>query len=262
MSRFALCVEYDGSDFHGWQSQPDGNTVQDVLQRALGTVASAPVRVYCAGRTDAGVHALAQVVHFDAPTARPVSAWVRGTNANLPKTVAVRWACAVSDEFHARFSAQGRAYRYLLLNRAQRPGLNFTRVGWFHQPLNEGAMQLALENLLGTHDFSAFRAAQCQAKSPVRTLQRAAVSRVGDMLIFDFAADGFLHHMIRNVVGAAVDIGSGRASPDFMAELLLKRDRRLSPPTFSPAGLYFSGAHYDASWALPQVGAGETAIFC
>jgi tRNA pseudouridine38-40 synthase len=262
MMRIALGLEYDGTNFHGWQSQSDGKTVQDALEHALGIVASLPVRVHCAGRTDTGVHALGQVVHFDAPCARPLSAWVRGTNAILPKAVVVRWASEVSDAFHARFSARARAYRYLLLNRGQRPGLNASRVGWHHRPLDECAIREALKHLLGTHDFSAFRAAQCQAKSPIRTLLRSEVSRVGDMLIFEFAADGFLHHMIRNIVGAAVEVGSGKAEIGLLSDLLLLGDRRLSPPTFSPAGLYFSGAHYDAGWNLPQVGAGEAAVFC
>jgi len=250
--RIALGVEYFGSGFHGWQSQLQGGTVQDALEAALSEIAGLPTGVICAGRTDAGVHASHQVVHFDAPVERPLTAWVRGVNSHLPEGVAVRWAQAVDPEFHARFSARGRRYRYLLLNRPQRPGLWAGRVGWFHGPLDLGPMQDAARSLLGEHDFSAFRAAGCQAKTPVKTLWRADVRQQGNLFIFDFEASAFLHHMVRNLVGSLVYIGKGTQSPAWIAELLQARDRKQAAPTFSPDGLYFRGPVYEPHWGLPD----------
>lgn len=249
--RVALALEYRGTAYCGWQSQTGGGSVQDALETAVSAVAAAPVRVTCAGRTDAGVHALSQVVHFDTDAQRPETAWVRGVNAHLPPDMAVRWAQAVDPEFHARFSARGRRYRYLLLNRPQRPGLLADRVAWYHRPLDLAAMQAAARLLLGEHDFSSFRAAECQAKSPVKTLQRADVARQGDLLVFDFAATAFLHHMIRNIVGALVYVGKGAHPPEWITELLAARDRTQAPPTFAAAGLYFAGVDYDPVWRLP-----------
>jgi tRNA pseudouridine38-40 synthase len=257
--RIALGVEYEGSDFCGWQSQAGGGAVQDALESALSMVADAPTRAVCAGRTDAGVHAIGQVVHFDTDSVRPDTAWVRGVNTHLPPSVAVRWAKPVSDDFHARFSARGRRYRYLLLNRAERPGLMARRVGWFHRPLDAEAMLAAASLLLGEHDFSAFRAAECQAKSPVKTLRRADVARQGDLLVFDFEASAFLHHMVRNIVGALVYVGKGAHPPAWLGEILAGRDRARAAPTFEACGLYFAGVDYDPVWQL-GVGAGDTAI--
>ncbi|KAF0165146.1 MAG: tRNA pseudouridine38-40 synthase [Rhodocyclaceae bacterium] len=257
--RIVLGLEYEGSDFCGWQSQAGGGAVQNVLESALSIVADAPTRVVCAGRTDAGVHALAQVVHFDTEAVRPDSAWVRGVNAHLPDSVAVRWAQPVSGEFHARFSARGRRYRYLLLNRAERPGLMARRVGWFHRPLDADAMGAAAGLLLGEHDFSAFRSIECQAKSPVKTLRRADVTRHGDLLVFEFEASAFLHHMVRNLVGTLAYVGKGAYSPEWVGELLAGGDRARAAPTFEACGLYFAGVDYDPVWQL-KVGAGETAI--
>ena len=250
--RIALGVEYDGSAFHGWQIQPGGGTVQDALQAALQQIAGLEVKVVCAGRTDAGVHAMGQVVHFDTQVGRPLTAWVRGVNAFLPTSVAVRWAQAVPDDFHARFSAHGRRYRYILINRAQRLGVWHGRAAWVHHPLDDEAMQLAASFLLGKHDFSAFRAAQCQAHSPIRTLRRADVRRSGEMLVFDFEADAFLHHMVRNLVGSLVYVGQGKHTPQWTRELLLARDRRLAAPTFAAAGLYLVGVDYAPDWGLPD----------
>lgn len=251
--RIALGLEYCGTAFHGWQSQAAGGTVQDALEQALAFIASEPVGVICAGRTDAGVHATHQVVHFDTPVDRPLSAWVRGVNANLPEGVAVRWAQPVSDEFHARFSARGRRYRYLLLNRPQRPGLWQGRVGWHHADLDLAAMQSAAVCLLGEHDFSAFRAAECQAKSPVKTLWRADVRQAGDLFVFDFEASAFLHHMVRNLVGSLVYVGKGTQAPAWIEQLLAERDRKRAAPTFAAAGLYFRGPIYEPHWGLPEV---------
>ncbi len=250
--RIALGVEYDGSAFHGWQKQPGGGTVQNALESALSQIAGLPMDVVCAGRTDAGVHATGQVVHFDTPLERPLTAWWRGANSFLPAAVAVRWAHPVGDDFHARFSAYGRRYRYVLLNRPQRPGLWHGRAGWYHHPLDVEAMQKAALQLLGEHDFSAFRAAQCQAKSPIKTLRQADVRRIGDLIVFDFEASAFLHHMVRNLVGSLVYVGQGKHSPSWMAELLNTADRRLAAPTFAAGGLYLVGVQYEARWALPS----------
>lgn len=252
--RIALGLEYDGGAFAGWQTQPGGNTVQDTLERALAAIAGAPVRVACAGRTDAGVHATAQVVHFDAPAPRPLNAWVRGVNSHLPDTIAVRWACEVPPTFHARFSARSRSYRYLLYNHPVRPALLAGKVGWFHLPLDLAAMRAAAALLVGEHDFSAFRAADCQAKSPVKTLHLARVRHAGPCIVFDFRANAFLHHMVRNMVGALVHVGKGARPPAWIAELLAGRDRSRAAPTFSPHGLYLSGVEYGPGWPLPMNG--------
>ena len=250
--RIALGVEYEGSSFCGWQTQAAGCAVQDRLETALAQIAGAPVATMCAGRTDAGVHALAQVVHFDCSVERPESAWVRGVNALLPSSLAVTWAKAISDDFHARFSATARHYRYVLLNHAVRPAADHGRVGWFHAPLDLARMQAAAEMALGAHDFSAFRSSECQAKSPVRTLTQLDISRRGPYVLFDFCANGFLHHMVRNIVGTLLYVGKGRHEPQWMAELLQARDRKLAAPTFEAAGLYLAGVDYDLSWDLPQ----------
>ena len=252
--RIVLCVEYDGSDFHGWQSQPHGNTVQDVLQRALADIAREPVSVACAGRTDAGVHALAQVVHFDTGAARPINAWVRGTNARLPEAVAVRWAQEVAPDFHARFSARGRSYRYILHDSPIRPALEAGRVGWFHRLLDVEAMRAGAAHLLGEHDFSAFRSAECQAKSPVKALHEANILRHGRYVVCEFRASAFLHHMVRNMLGALVYVGMGKHPPEWIGDLLAARDRTRAAPTFAAAGLYLSGVEYEARWRLPDDG--------
>lgn len=252
--RIALGLEYDGSCYYGWQSQPHGNTVQDVLQRALSTIACAPISVIAAGRTDTGVHALEQVVHFDTEVMRPLSAWVRGTNAMLPKNVSVLWAHVVPDEFHARFSAQGRSYRYLLLDRPMRPAIQHGKVGWFHLPLDVEAMRAAAQYLLGAHDFTAFRAAECQAKSPVKHLRQLDIRREGELIVFELAANAFLHHMVRNLVGSLVYVGKGKHPPEWTQEVLESRSRALAAPTFAPDGLYFCSAEYATMWGLPGRG--------
>ena len=253
--RIALGVEYDGSPFCGWQSQSEGLTVQDTLQHALDQIAgntTEPVSVIAAGRTDTGVHALEQVVHFDAASERPLTAWVRGVNALLPDSIAVRWAHPVPDEFHARFSAQRRSYRYLLINRAVRPAIQAGKVGWFHAPLDVDAMQAAAQCLLGEHDFSAFRAVLCQAKTPVKHLYQLDIRRQGEMLTFDLSADAFLHHMVRNMVGCLVYVGKKKYPPGWLAEVLAGRERGFAAPTFAPDGLYLRRIQYDAKWGLPQ----------
>jgi tRNA pseudouridine38-40 synthase len=250
--RIALGIEYAGADFCGFQSQPEGCGVQDALERAVGAIAGHPLAVVAAGRTDAGVHAACQVVHFDTPASRPDSAWVRGVNAHLPAAVGVLWSKAVDDTFHARRSATQRHYTYLLLNRPQRPALRSGLVGWYHAPLDVVAMEEAALSLLGTHDYSSFRAAECQAKSPVKTLTHIVVARTGEMVRIDVAANAFLQHMVRNIVGALVYVGAGRKPPSWLAQLLAARDRTQGAPTFAASGLYFAGAEYDPRFGLPS----------
>ena len=242
--RIALQIEYHGGTFCGWQSQPSGCSVQDALERALSGIAAAPVSTVCAGRTDTGVHALMQVVHFDAPTLRPEQSWVRGVNALLPDAIAVVGAAPVPDDFHARHDAVLRAYRYVLLSDPVRPAMLAGSAGWHHEPLSLEPMREALRALEGEHDFSAFRAAECQARSPVRRMHRATVAQQGPLFTFEFRADGFLHHMIRNIVGSVVRIGRGREAPGWMGQLLAARDRTRAAPTFSPAGLYLAEVVY------------------
>lgn len=253
MVRLALGIEYDGRPYCGWQSQAMGVTVQDTLQAALSQIAGEKISVIAAGRTDTGVHGLEQVVHFDTHTERPLQAWVRGVNALLPDSVAVRWAHPVPDEFHARFSAHGRSYRYVLLNRSVRPAIQQGKMGWFHAPLALDVMQEAAQVLLGKHDFSAFRAAQCQAKSPIKTLRQLDIHRADDLIVFDLSADAFLHHMVRNLVGCLVYVGKGKQPPVWMNEVLGSRNRALAAPTFSPDGLYLRRIQYEAKWGLPQL---------
>ena len=249
--RIALSVSYDGSQFCGWQSQPSACGVQDALEAAISAIAQHPVRVHAAGRTDTGVHALSQIVHFEMQADRPLSAWVRGVNAHLPHTVRVEWAHLVSDEFHARFSAFSRSYQYLLYNAPVASALMAEKAGWFHLPLDFTAMQEAAAYLLGEHDFSAFRASECQAKSPVRTITQAEVQASGRYFVFSFSANAFLQHQVRNMIGALIYVGKGAYPPVYIKELLQKRDRTLSPPTFSPYGLYLTGVGYDDKWGLP-----------
>jgi tRNA pseudouridine38-40 synthase len=250
--RVALGVEYDGAAFCGWQTQASGCGVQDHLQAALAHIAGEPIETICAGRTDAGVHAIEQVVHFDAPVARPASAWVRGVNAALPAGIAVLWAHEVADEFHARYGALGRRYRYLLLNHPVRPAAGHGRVGWFHLPLDVDAMRAAAKLLEGEHDFTAFRSSECQARSPVREIRAITIEPRGAYLVFDFTANAFLHHMVRNLVGTLIYVGKGRHRPEWVSTLLASRDRALAAPTFDAAGLYLAQVEYDPRWQLPS----------
>ena len=250
--RIALGLEYDGSAFCGWQSQAASCGVQDHLEKALSSLAAERISVTAAGRTDAGVHALAQVVHFDTEADRPESAWVRGTNSNLHAAVRVVWARSVSSEFHARYGALSRTYRYLLLSEPVEPAILRGRIGWHHRPLDLDAMAQALRSLVGEHDFSAFRDAECQAKSPVRNLMEAQVVRADHTFAFTFRANAFLHHMVRNIVGAAVYVGSGKKPASWLAELLASRNRTLAAPTFPPDGLYLTAVAYDPAFGLPE----------
>jgi tRNA pseudouridine38-40 synthase len=250
--RIALGIAYRGGAYHGWQSQPDGQTVQDHLEEALSEFATVPVATVCAGRTDAGVHALNQVIHVDAPVERDDFSWVRGTNRFLPRDIAVQWCRPVDARFHARNSARGRRYRFLVLESPVRPALEAGVCGWVFRALDGDAMRAAASHLLGEHDFSSFRAAGCQAATPVKTVRAIDITRRGAYWRFDFDANAFLHHMVRNIVGCLVAVGSGREPPGWMAEVLAARSRDVAAPTFPPDGLYFLGPYYDAAHGIPE----------
>ena len=249
--RLALGISYLGQAYEGWQSQPSGRTVQDKLEDALGQFAAQPVSTVCAGRTDAGVHGLMQVVHFDTQLEREQFSWVRGTNRFLPPDIGVQWARPVPDAFHSRASALSRRYAYVVLESAIRPSVDAGRVGWVFRPLAAAAMQQAAAVLLGQHDFTSFRASACQAKSPVKTMKRIDITRRGAYWRFEFEADAFLHHMIRNIMGCLLAIGQGHQPPGRMRDVLAARDRDAASPTFSPDGLYFLGPVYGPEWNLP-----------
>lgn len=251
LRRLALGVSYRGTAYHGWQSQPGGRTVQDRLEHALAKFAAAPVATVCAGRTDSGVHGLNQVVHLDPPVERDPFSWVRGSNRYLDPDIALQWCQPVPADFHARNSARGRRYRYLLRESAVRPALEAGLVGWTFRPLDGDAMRQAAQHLIGEHDFTSFRAAACQALSPVKTLREIQIQQRGTLWRFDFDASAFLHHMVRNLMGCLITVGSGRQPPGWMAEVLAARSRDAAAPTFAPDGLYFVGPYYDASLGLP-----------
>lgn len=253
-------MEYDGSRFLGWQTQPGGGAVQDALEAALAAIAGETIAVSCAGRTDRGVHARAQVVHFDTSAERPDSAWVRGVNAMLPEAVAVLWAHRVAPEFHARYGAISRSYRYVLLNRPVRPALAARYAGWQHAPLEVEAMREAAGQLLGEHDFSAFRSAECQAKSALRTLHSIGIERRGERIDFTLRANAWLQHMVRNIVGTLVYVGKGRHAPSWAGSVLESRDRSLAAPTFAAAGLYLEAVEYEPRWNLPSMENREIAL--
>jgi tRNA pseudouridine38-40 synthase len=250
-SRIALGLEYDGAAFNGWQTQPDRRSVQDALEYALCELAGEPISTICAGRTDAGVHAIDQIVHFDTAVERPLQAWVRGTNRFLPPTAVVRWARPMPDDFHARFCAFQRTYVYWLLNSPVRSPLSHHRARWVFRPLDERAMQDGAQRLVGTHDFTSFRAAECQANSPLRTLTRLDVRRHGRWIHVIASANAFLQHMVRNIVGALVEVGTGRQTATWISAVLAARDRALAAPTISPDGLYLSRVEYDARFEVP-----------
>ena len=250
--RLALGVSYRGVGYHGWQSQPDGNTIQDKLEVALSRFADRPIRTMCAGRTDAGVHGLNQVVHVDTEIDREPFSWLRGTNRFLPDDIALQWCQRMPDDFHARNSALGRRYAYLLLESPVRPAVEHGAAGWVFRPLDGAAMQAAADLLIGEHDFSAFRSAECQAASPVKILRAITIHRRGAYWRFDFDASAFLHHMVRNIMGCVIAVGNGSRNVDWLAQVLAGRDRSHAAPTFPADGLYFVGPYYDARLAVPQ----------
>jgi tRNA pseudouridine38-40 synthase len=251
MARIAAGLEYDGRAYSGWQFQPGLTTVQDALQGALSRVAAAPVECSCAGRTDAGVHAFSQVVHFDSDAARSERAWRLGANTYLPSDVSVVWVREVAGHFHARYSARSRSYRYVIFNRDSRPGLDTGRVTWERRPLDAPRMHDAAQALLGEHDFSGFRAIECQAKSPVRRVEQLEVRRHGDWVHIDITANAFLHHMVRNIAGLLMTVGHGESPPERVAAVLASRDRKTNAATAPPHGLYLVAVSYPAEFGLP-----------
>jgi tRNA pseudouridine38-40 synthase len=257
VTRIVLGVQYVGTGWNGYQKQPARDTVQDQLEIALERFACTPLHTTCAGRTDAGVHAVEQVVHFDTELSRASQSWIRGVNTFLPDSICVRWATEVApdaegQEFHARFSARSRTYHYVLYNNPNPSALLAGRAGWVFRPLDVERMREAAAHLIGTHDFSSFRASGCQAKSPVKQMHELSIERRGDLVVFTVRASAFLHHMVRNLVGALIYVGTGRNEPDWMAHVLTSRDRDAAAPTFMPDGLYLAKIDYDPKWGLPQ----------
>ncbi len=256
--RIALGVEYNGANYRGWQTQQPGvASVQAALEQGLSRIASSPVQVVCAGRTDAGVHARGQVVHFNTVAQRPQHAWVLGTNTVLPADIAVLWAREVDADFHARFTCEARHYRYVVHNRLARPGLWRDRVTWIHHHLEVAPMQAGARLLLGEHDFSSFRAAACQARHGIREVQRLEVRREGEFVVMDVVANAFVHHMVRNIAGVLIAVGSGLQAPEWVGEVLAARDRTQGGVTADAAGLYFMGTRYPERYGIAWSGAAE-----
>jgi len=257
MARVALGLEYDGSAYAGWQSQVNAPSIQSAVERAVSKVADHAVQVTCAGRTDAGVHSVGQVVHFESTAKRTERAWALGANTNLPNDVSVRWAHEVPDDFHARYSALARSYRYVILNRSTRPALSRQRVCWIHQPLDAAVMHEAAQALVGEHDFSAFRAAECQSRSPTRRMASITVRRFGPQVVIDVTANAFLHHMVRNIAGVLIAIGVGEEQPDWARRVLETRNRAEGGVTAPPGGLYLMHVRYPDHFGLADVEATE-----
>jgi tRNA pseudouridine38-40 synthase len=244
MPRYALVVSYDGASFNGWQSQSHGNGVQDHLELALSKVAGEQISTTCAGRTDTGVHASTQVVHFESAAKRRETAWTRGLNSNLPSAIAIQHVLSVEPSFHARFDAQMRRYHYLVYRSSMRQALVHQRATWIFRDLNIAHMRDASQSLLGEHDFTSFRSSECQSKTPVRHLHQLTITEHGRLLCFEFVANGFLHHMIRNLMGSLIYVGVGKYKPQHLDELLKARNRRIAAPTLASDGLYFTGVNY------------------
>lgn len=251
--RIALGVEYDGSLFNGWQAQPQQRTIQGALEKAISRVADQPITVNAAGRTDAGVHALNQVVHFDSNAYRGTRSWMLGINSNLPSDISVNWVQPVSDDFHARFSAEQRRYRYLLLNRLSRSAIQRQRMWWFYKSLDINKMRQAADLLLGQHDFSALRARECQAKSPIKTIDAIHISRRDDCIAVDVVARSFLHHMVRNIMGVLTVVGEGKQPVNWVSEVMASKNRDKAGVTAPPQGLYLTDVRYPAEYSLPAV---------
>lgn len=258
--RIALMVEYDGSQYHGWQAQTGLRTVQSVLEQALSQVANHDVTVVCAGRTDTGVHATNQIIHFDCDSERTIRAWIYGANSFLPKDVCVKWGGLMSDDFHARFSAVSRRYRYIIYNSPIRPALLRSSVTWQYRPLDHVAMHEASQCLLGEHDFTSFRALECQSKTPMRNVLHLSVERNGDLVVFDISANAFLHHMVRNIVGVLIAVGSGRKPGDWVQDVLDAKDRKLGAETAPPYGLYLVGVVYPEHYGINQMITGPISL--
>ncbi len=259
--RIALGIEYDGSSFSGWQAQKNLPTVQGCLEKALSTIADEPIKVICAGRTDAGVHAIAQVVHFETSAHRELRAWTLGANSHLPPSIAVTWVQIVDDVFHARFSALSRRYCYVIHNSSIRSAIAASRVAWYYRPLDVDAMQKAAQFLLGELDFSSFRSAECESNTPMRNVHFIQVSRQGDFVVIDIQANAFLHHMVRNIAGTLMHIGSGFKNPEWAREVLEAKDRRQAAETAPASGLYLCQVNYPASYPFPHRKAVMPAFF-
>lgn len=251
--RIALGIEYNGHNYYGWQKQANLPTIQGMLENALTSIAGEPIHLFCAGRTDAGVHALGQVVHFDTTANRDVRAWLFGTNAHLPEAIAVRWAKIVDEDFHARFKALSRSYRYIIYNNSTRPAILNHRVTWHYGFLNVTDMQKAALYLIGEHDFSSFRSAECQSKSPIRNIMSIDITSRDSFIIIDIEANAFLHHMVRNIVGVLIEIGSGRKKVEWCFEVLHKKDRTKASKTSLASGLYLHYVKYPMNYALPEM---------
>jgi len=250
--RIALGIEYNGTAYFGWQRQREVNSVQGELERALAKVANEPIETFCAGRTDAGVNATGQVVHFDTNAVRDMRGWIMGVNANLPDDIAVRWAQQVPDDFHARFSATARRYRYVIYNRKFRPAILGKGLSHYHQDLDISRMQAAAPFLLGEQDFTSFRAIQCQSNTPFRNVMHLEVQRYGDYIVLDIKANAFLHHMVRNITGSLLEIGMGRQAPEWILQLLQAKDRTLAAATAKAEGLYLVDVDYPAHFNIPK----------
>lgn len=250
--KIALGVEYNGHEYYGWQAQKNLPTIQSAIEYALSLIADEPIQVFCAGRTDAGVHATGQVVHFSTNANRELRAWLFGTNTYLPSNIAVCWAKVVDEDFHARFSAQARTYRYIIYNNLTRPAILTNRVTWYYEELNLGTMETAGNYLIGELDFSSFRSAQCESKTPMRNVKRLTINRYDDYVVIEIEANAFLHHMVRNIVGVLMRIGAGFREPEWMNEVLLAKDRRKAAETAPAAGLYLTKVSYPLSYTFPE----------
>jgi tRNA pseudouridine38-40 synthase len=254
--RIALGVEYDGSQYHGWQMQPGLHTVQQVLQQALSKVADSEIAIACAGRTDTGVHATNQIIHFDSDKERSIHSWVHGTNSFLPKDIRVKWGKEMADDFHARSSALSRRYKYVICNTPIRPALMHSSVTWQYRYLDHKAMQEATPCLLGENDYTSFRSVECQSRTPMRNVHQLRVTRTGDLIIIDITANAFLHHMVRNIAGALIAVGCGKKPVFWVNEVLQAKDRRLGSETAPPYGLYLVAVSYPKEYAISQSNSG------
>lgn len=250
--RLALGVEYHGGSFCGWQRQKNQTTIQGTLENSLSQIADHSVKTICAGRTDTGVHALGQVVHFDTDKNRPLHAWLIGTNTYLPKTISLKWVKIVPEDFHARFSAKARTYQYFIHNVPIHSALTAGKATWYRYPLDVTLMQRAAQYLVGEHDFSSFRSSQCESLSPVRLIEMISIKRLGEFILIEVTANAFLHHMVRNMVGSLLRVGGGRVPVDWMKEILLARDRRIAAETALPDGLYLYQVHYSNQYDFPK----------
>ena len=251
MAKYAAGIEYAGTAYSGWQRQDHSSTIQQHLEDAIGYVANHPLQLVCAGRTDAGVHAIGQVAHFETASIRDSRAWLLGSNCRLPRDIRLKWVVPVEQDFHARFSALARSYRYVILNSDVPGALSHDRVGWIYRPLDHEKMHQASQVLIGEHDFSAFRAAGCQAKSPCRSVDEICLSREGDLVILNIRANAFLYHMVRNIVGSLIAVGTGEQTIEWFASVLSAKDRNRADVTASAAGLYFVRAYYSEQFKLP-----------